>query len=329
MKKSFYIYSSGTLQRRDNSLVLISKNNVEYIPIYQVDVIYVFGSINLNKTVIQILNEYSISLLFFSYYGRYIGSYRPKQQLIGYISKQQFALYENPSKLFIYQKEMIYTSIHNMISVIKYYQKKRSIVFTQVHELENLQEEVKNLEYDNHSILMILEARSKQIYYSSFNHILLNKDFSFSTRTNYPPKDELNALMSYGYSLLYGIIETMLYCSHLLPHFGLIHGLSKPENGLKYDIGDIFKPVLIDRLIFRLINKKQITINNFERKNEGTYLSKEGCIIFINAFDEELRNTIDIKGRKLSYKSIVKREIYAIEKSLIGKKQYQGYKMEW
>ncbi len=329
MKKGFYIFTSGTLQRRDNSLVFVSKNNVEYIPIYQVETIYIFGSINLNKTVIQILNEYSISILFFSYYGNYIGSYIPRQQYIGVITRLQFDLFNNLNKLFLYQKEIIHSSIHNMISVIKYYQKKRKNVFSQIKDLEIIKEKVKNLNFENHELLMILEARSKQIYYTSFNKIILNKDFYFLKRTNYPPMDELNAMMSYGYALLYGVVESMLYCSHLLPQLGIIHGQSKNENGLKYDIADIFKPVLIDRLIFRLINKKQILKKNFTKQKEGIYLSKEGCITFINSFEEELSKTIEINKRKLSYKSIIKREIYAIEKSLTGKKQYTGYKMEW
>ncbi len=329
MKKSIYLFASGTLQRQDNSLVYITKNNKNYLPIYQIETIYIFGSCTLNKTVIQILNEYNITICFFSYYGNYIGCYLPRQKQIGKITLAQILLFQDVNQVFNYQKEIILTSIHNMLSVIKYYQKKRSAHFSQIKLLESLAEEVKNLDYSNQTKLLILEARSKQIYYSSFNLIINNHDFDFEKRTTYPPKDYINAIMSYGYAILYGVVETSLYCSHLLPHLGFIHGQSQNENSLKYDLADIFKPILVDRLIFRLINKKQLTKEYFISKNDGIYLSKEGCILFIENWNELLKATITINNKKLSYRSIIKKEVYKIERSIIGKEKYKGYRMEW
>ena len=329
MKKRFYLFSSGTLQRQDNSLVYITKKGKEYIPIYQTETIFVFGSCNLNKNVLQILNEYTISIVFFSYYGHYIGCYLPKQNYIGKIHQLQFELFQHPDSLFLYQKEIIYTSVHNMISVLKYYRKKRCIPIKQIEELDQMREEILLLNGEEQNKLLILEARSKQIYYSSFNDIIKNKDFVFTKRTTFPPKDAINAVMSYGYALLYGVVETSLYCSQLLPQLGIIHGRSKADNSLKYDIADIFKPVLVDRLIFRLINKGQLTNQYFVKKDEAVYLNKEGCILLIEEFEETLKNTITIANRKWSYRSIIKREIHNIELSLQKKKNYTGYRMGW
>lgn len=329
MKKRFYIFSSGILQRQDNSLVYITKKGKEYIPIYQTESIYVFGSCTLNKAVFQILSEYNIVLLFFSYYGRYIGSYLPRQNYIGQITQLQIELFKDKNKVFQYQKEIIYTSIYNMIAVLKYYQKKRQIKFEQTEQLQSINEDVLALELDKQNKLLILEARSKQIYYSTFNQIIKNNDFKFVTRSMYPPRDSINAIMSYGYALLYGVIETSLYCSHLLPHLGIIHGQTKSENSLKYDLADIFKPILVDRLIFRMINKKQLSLDYFTSKNDATYLSKEGSILFIEEFENTLKSTITVANRKLSYRSIIKKEIYKIESSLKNKSKYIGYKMRW
>lgn len=329
MKRRFYIFSTGILQRQDNSLVYITKKGKEYIPILQTEIIYIFGSCTLNKTVLQILSEYNIILIFFSYYGRYIGSYLPRQNYIGQITQLQIELFKDKNKVFSYQKEIIYTSIYNMVSVLKFYQKKRLIVFEQTDQLQNINNEIISLDMNNKNKLLILEARAKQVYYSTFNLIIKNSDFKFITRTVNPPKDAINAIMSYGYALLYGVIETSLYCSHLLPHLGIIHSQTKTENSLKYDIADIFKPVLIDRLIFRMINKKQLTINNFINKDNAVYLSKEGAVLFIEEFEETLKSTINITNRKWSYRSIIRREIYNIELSLQNKKIYTGYKMRW
>ena len=111
MKRRFYIFSTGILQRQDNSLVYITKKGKEYIPIFQTEIIYIFGLCTLNKTVLQILSEYNIILIFFSYYGRYIGSCLPRQNYIGQITQLQIELFKDKNKVFSYQKEIIYTSI--------------------------------------------------------------------------------------------------------------------------------------------------------------------------------------------------------------------------
>lgn len=328
MKKRIYLYKSGILRCQDSSLVYIVKNEKYYIPIIQTEIIYIFGNCTLNKSTIQILNEYDIKVYFFSYYGNYLGSYIPKKEYVGKIMIYQTMLYENKEELFNFQKEIIYTSILNMNAVLKYYHKKRNICTKQISELAIIIDEIKNLNCNN-NILLILEARSKLVYYSSFNEIILNNDFLFTSRTSYPPKDEINALMSYGYAILYGIIETAIYTSNLLPQLGIIHGISKPGNSLKYDLADIFKPVLVDRLIFRLINKQQIRIKHFESKNNGIYLKKEGSKIFIEEFETLLTTIISLKNRKLSYRSIINREIYNLEKGILKKEKYNGYRMEW
>ncbi|MDO4466865.1 MAG: CRISPR-associated endonuclease Cas1 [Bacillota bacterium] len=82
--------------------------------------------------------------------------------------------------------------------------------------------------------------------------------YHYFALTKNPPENEVNAMMSYGYALLYGILLSILDRSSLFPQISFIHSLSKNCDSLQYDLADIFKPVLVDRLIFRMIRKKQI-----------------------------------------------------------------------
>lgn len=329
MKKRIYLFKSGELRCQDTSLVYISKEDKKYIPIIQVEIIFVFGNCTLNKSVLKLMSEYNIKIYFFTYNGNYLGSYVPKKNYIGKMLLSQIELFNDKERLVTYQKEIIYSSIHNMVAVLKYYKKKRHANIFQIQELENLKDKIKNIELNSVNNLLIIEARSKQIYYSAFNQILLNKEFVFIKRSTFPPKDEINAVMSYGYAILYGLVETAIYTSNLFPQIGMIHGTSKPNNSLKYDIADIFKPVIIDRLIFRMINKKQLTKDSFEKKEDGVYLTKDGASIFINELEILLQSTIMVTNRKLSYRSIISREVYNIEKSITKKLKYKGYRMDW
>ncbi len=124
MKKTFYLYKSGTLKRQDSSLVLEKNENIDYIPIEQLDMIICFSEINLNKRVLSLLNKYQVGILFFNFYGNYIGRYIPKEYKDGKVLVQQVHAYENPEMRLYIAKSIVLASIKNMLAVVKYYRKK-------------------------------------------------------------------------------------------------------------------------------------------------------------------------------------------------------------
>ena len=96
MKKVIYLYKSGTLSRQDYSLVLKDKHGyTHYIPIEQINTLICFGEININKRCLSLLNSYHISVLFFNFYGQYIGRFAPKKYLDGKLLIQQISAYQN------------------------------------------------------------------------------------------------------------------------------------------------------------------------------------------------------------------------------------------
>ena len=116
--------------------------------------------------------------------------------------------------------------------------------------------------------ILLTEAQIKKTYYHAFDKIIINSEFKFEERSTYPPLNEVNAMMSFGYALLYSRIEGSIIRSRLTIELPFIHGYSKKDSGLHHDIADIFKPILVDRLVFRLINKKIMNKSDFEKTEE-------------------------------------------------------------
>jgi len=330
MKSRFYLYKSGSLLRQDNSLVLANDTNKVYIPIEQIDIIFIFGHITLNKNTISLLNKYDITVQFFSYYGNYLGGYYPNYPIKGYdLIKHMNAIQDNFHRNRI-AKEIILSSVHNMLSLLKYYNKKGKDLREKIESITVLKDEIKSEEFDT-SQLLIYEARIKQIYYSSFNVIINNPYFKFATRSTNPPLDRINAMLSYGYAILYGLIRSILYRSRLQINLPFIHGTTRDPEGLQYDIADIFKPVIVDRLVFRMLNKNQINEKHFVEHKGGVYLNKTGSILYLKEFENLLKSTIlqvNLK-RSLSYRSIISREIHKITNDVHLKEQYKGFRMKW
>ena len=198
-----------------------------------------------------------------------------------------------------------------MLSVLKYYRKKGKNLDELIRKLEDLVGMASNIETMNE--LMLIEANAKQTYYKMFDVVLENEAFKFQKRTKNPPQNEVNAMLSYGYTLLYGLILSILDRSSLFPQISFIHSLSKNSDSLQYDLADIFKPVYIDRMVLRLIRKKQIKQSHFQYKPDGRcYLSKEGTKVFIEEFNTLLQSTIVYSKRNYSYRSILSKEVHRL-----------------
>lgn len=161
-----------------------------------------------------------------------------------------------------------------------------------------------------------------------FNKILEDEDFRFVQRTKQPPKDALNACISFGNTLLYNHFVSLIWKKGIDSRFGIVHASNRRSQCLNLDFADIFKPIIVDKVIFRLINKKMLTLNtDFENVDSGgIYLTKEGKKIFIQAYEEKMNSKIVVKGKEMSYRKITEQEVQAYKNYLIRDEKYKPYK---
>ena len=330
MKKTLYLYKSGQLMRRDSSLVLLEHNkNVIYIPIHQIDQIICFSEINVNKKTLGLLNSYGITILFFNYYGNYIGRFTPKKYYEGKVLVKQVEYYADTKKRMYIAKQIIRSSMKNELSLLKYYHKKGHSLNKIIDGIQGIYTRIE--EADCIESLLLLEAEAKQYYYQVFDIVLKNDPFTFGERSKNPPKNEINAMMSYGYSILYSNYLSVIDRSSLYPQISFIHSLSKNSDSLQFDLADILKPVFIDRLILRLIRKHQIQVDMFDFKQDGRcYLNKNGIELFVQEYDKLLKSSIMINNKSYSYKLLISREVHLLSNYIKEVSEtYEPYVMGW
>lgn len=328
MKKVIYLYKSGTLSRQDSSLVLKDKAGYcSYIPIEQIDTLICFGEVTLNKRTFSLLNIYHVSILFFNFYGQYIGRFSPKQYVDGKIMMNQVLAYSNLEKRTEIAYTIIKASISNELSLLKYYRKKSFDLNIQISQLEQI---IKQLKSKSIEELLVLEANAKRIYYDCFDIILHNSVYHFEKRTKRPPQNEINAMVSYGYSLLYANYLSVLDRSRIYSQISFVHSLTKCNESLHFDLADIMKPVLVDRLILSLCRHRQIKDSYFERKEERCYLNKEGVKFFVEKYEGYLKKTVLVHNRYYSYRNLISREVHLLSNYLEDESNgYKPFNMRW
>lgn len=324
--KNIFILSSGDLRREGNTLCFESQSGKKFVPITSVSSIYLFGEVSLNKRLLEFLSENHIILHFYNYYGFYIGSYIPRVHYSsGYMILKQVEHYQDKAKRLNLAKKFVYGAAENMLKVLEYY--KNECLKEKIEALESLIKQIDKAE--SVESLMALEANIRENYYSAFNCIISSSEIKFIKREKRPPKGPLNAMISFGNGLLYAAVLGEIYKTHLDPRIGYLHATNFRKFALNLDVSEVFKPIIVDRIIFSLINKKEISSSDFNEELGGTYLRDSGKAKFLKSFNEKLNQTVTLNKRKVSYQTLVRMDLYKIEKHLIGEKEYFPYISQW
>jgi CRISPR-associated protein Cas1 len=225
-------------------------------------------------------------------------------------------------------KKFVQGSLRNMIKNFKYYESRERELTMPINILENYLSKVPNAKTIEE--LMAMEGNSKEEYYKAFNIIIKDPKFHYEKREKRPPKSCLNSLISFGNSLLYTTVLGEIYKTHLDPRIGFLHTTNFRKFSLNLDVAEIFKPLIIDRIIFTLVNKNMLDENSFMKEFDGLYLNQKGKSIFIQEYDKKLKQPIKLKNNiTRSYRRIIRIELYKIEKHLIGEQEYEPFVSRW
>ena len=177
---------------------------------------------------------------------------------------------------------------------------------------------------------MGVEGSIRKIYYDSWN-IIINQEIDFEKRIKRPPDNMINTMISFLNTLVYTACLSEIYVSQLNPTISYLHSVGDRRFSLSLDLAEIFKPLLADRVIFSLLNKKMITEKDFAKDSNYFYMKEKAQKLILKTFNERLETTIKHRdlGRSVSYRHLMRLEAYKIVKHLMEDKKYEGFKIWW
>lgn len=197
-----------------------------------------------------------------------------------------------------------------------------------IERIENLRDLLKNT--SSIEELMGLEGNIRKIYYEAWN-IIINVEIDFERRVKRPPDNMINSLISFMNSVIYTKTLSQIYQTQLNPTISYLHEPSERRFSLALDVSEIFKPLIVDRTIFSLLNKSIISENDFEMDSNYLRMKDEAKKKALQELEECLSRTIlhrQLK-KKVSYEYLIKLELYKIVKDLIEDTSYNGFKIWW
>lgn len=330
MKQSFYIYNNGDLKRKDNTLRFTSyEGEKRDIPIERISDIYVMSEMSFNTTFLNYISKYGIPIHFFNYYNFYTGSFYPKESnLVGQLLVSQVQHYTEYDKRLLLARKFIQAAADNIYRNLRYYNGRDKDVSEYMKDIDSLRAGL--LDVKSVQEIMGIEGNIRKRYYSAWS-IIINQEIEFDKRVMHPPDNMINSLISFVNSLIYTRTLSEIYHTQLNPTISYLHEPGVRRYSFCLDISEVFKPLIGDRLIFSLLNRKQITENSFTKELNYLHLKKEASQLIVSEFENRMKQTIMHRelGRQVSYQYLIRLEVYKLIKHLIGEKEYEGFRIWW
>ncbi len=358
MKQSIYIFSDTLIRRKESTVwlekvirennddehaaevqarqdyllgedILLLSGEKKCIPVESIDSIVAFGTVNFNSRLMHFLSQNEIPLHLFSFNGNYGGSFLPAERSCsGKILLKQAHFHNHKLKRLEIAKQITSAAISNCMANLKYHLNRGAHLKDYINDISEINNYVKTA-YDTQE-LMGLEGTAKRIYYSAWRHIFA-QPVDFTSRVKNPPNNLINALISYGNMIVYSVCLNEIFHTRLYPEIGFIHQPGDNKMSLSYDLADIFKPIITDRAVFKVINKNIISEKDCVIKNNRCFLKKAAKQKFVQEIDDKLMTKIQLEGKTVKYscRRVIREECYKLLRHFNEEEPYEAYITKW
>lgn len=329
MKENYYITVDGGISRKENTIYFENVQGKTPLPINRIYSIYAYGRLSFSSGAIDYLAKLKIPIHFFNYYGFYEGTFYPRETLVsGEVLVRQAENYLNAKMRASLASKFVAGASKNILRNVRYYKNSGFQVADHIEKIGEILGELEGL--SNIPEIMNIEGRIRQQYYLAIDEIF-PADLKIVKRERRPPNNKVNSLISFGNSLIYSTVLSEIYQTQLNPTISFLHEPSERRFSLSLDVSEIFKPIIVDRVIFKLVNKKMLGDSDFRAEMGGVLLSEQGKKMFIKEYDEKLSTTIKHRGldRNVTFRTLIRLELYKLIKHIIGEKEYNPLVLWW
>lgn len=298
----------GTSLSRDNEgFVITTKDGRQRIPTDGIKSIQISRGAQITSDAVMLAVEHEIEVMFMDKSGMPIGRiWSPKYGSISTIRKGQLNFTFTKDAL-TWIKEVIRQKIENQQALLLMMktsgQQNETIRNKSISRLEDYRTKINSLEgeivSDVASQLRGWEGLSSKIYFDTLN-LFIPEEYRFKERTQHPAMDIVNALLNYGYGILYGRIEGALIKSGIDPYIGVLHRDDYNRPVLVYDVIELYR-IWVDYVVYSLVAQKVINSDYYSVREDGSYwLEGLGRRILIQSLNDYFDEIIQVKGNSRS-----------------------------
>lgn len=280
MLNTLYITTQGVyLSREGETLVVKVDREIRLrVPIHTLDGIVCFGRVTMSPFLMDLCARNKVAVSFLTERGRFLARVQGPVSGNVLLRREQYRLADDLDHSADIARSIVIVKIANSRTVIRRTQRRNvsptviEVLNKAADRLSRIQERLLfDLPLDS---IRGLEGEAAQVYFSVFDPMIVaeGEDFRFTERSRRPPLDNVNALLSFLYTLLVHDVSSALESVGLDPAVGYLHRDRPGRPSLALDMMEEFRPVLADRLVLSLINRRQVKAGGFKKTETGAVM---------------------------------------------------------
>lgn len=325
MKAAYLTYQSATLHRDGGIVVARQKRQVvAKVRVADLEQLVLMGNIVLTPAVLDLLLERGVDTVFVTTSGRYRG--RITSGLSGSVNvrRAQWAMTTDDLRSQAVARAIVAGKIVNMRSFLLRVGRERERTEEQERSLFSMRASLERLEYtETLDQIRGCEGSATAAYFRCFDDFLTADGFRFDGRNRRPPLDPVNALLSFGYTLLFNAVVTAVNIVGLDPFVGTLHALETNRPSLACDLEEEYRVPIVDRLVVAALNKRVFQPDDFEDVGPGepVVIRREAVRRLVAIFERRMESQVLYKpqNRRLTYRQILEQQARHYARVVLGK----------
>ena len=326
--RTLYLFKHGcVLAKKSERFVIRHKGKViQEVPAIKVDQIMVFGNGQITTQAMHYCLSERIPIFLLSSLGRFYGVIDSFDTEPVLLHRTQFATASDMKFCLRMAKAFVQGKISNSKIIILRYARKRwapklkegaekmKTILSKLGQASSLEE------------LRGLEGAAARAYFTALAQTIPAK-WRFNSRKRHPPTDPVNSMLSYGYTLLFYNIYTLLRARGLNPHVGYLHPMRAGHPALVSDLMEEFRAIIVDTVVLNLVLNDRISPKDFSAPGQyGCLLEPQARKRFLMAFENKLNSRIrhPLAGQRLDYRRCIEYQANLLARTIRGiEKEYQ------
>ena len=315
------------------------KLRVVRVPLIKVDQVVVFGEATVTSPALHALLQNRVEVCFLSYYGNFLGRLSPQFSKNSLIRLEQHRAHDDPTRALEFAKRFVGGKLANFRTLLMRANRKleKAEIEQAVAALKSMIEKVERFEGSRATAvtfqeatatnpavevvndLLGLEGAGSAIYFGVFGN-LLKQEWGFQGRNKRPPTDPVNALLSYGYTLLMHKAQSAIGVVGLDPYIGFLHSSQYGKPALALDLMEEFRGPIVDSVVITLVNTGALKRDDFVEEAGTWRMNDAARRTFLEKFEERMNTLIEHPtfGYKASYQKCLELQTRLLAKKLTG-----------
>jgi len=325
---TLYVTQQGAVISKESERlkVTLEKELLLDVPLRKISQVVIFGRVLVTPPAVSVLLDQGIDLCYLTQHGKYLGRLQPEWSKNAPLRVEQYKAMLDPARGLALARGFVLGKLANLRMTLV--RKGPSNAKT---ERRKAVWQIKAAMKGARQAATLDEVRGREgegsaAYFAVFRHLLLSDEFTFTTRARRPPPDPVNALLSFGYTLLLNDVCAAVNVVGFDPYIGYLHALEYGRPSLPLDLMEEFRPMVVDTMVTACINQHLLTRADFHETEEGAWrLTDAGRRTFLQQYEARRQTTIvhPYLRQAMTYQQSFEQQARLLAKTLQG--EVDGY----